>query len=131
MPKDHAVAVLLITPEGVPLIRDPKKPAPVYWKLPGGRGGAQERAAAAAVRELEEEIGLRLEEGALTLVLDEDRGSHVFSLFRANSSLLPPLKTRGDEGEEIKMFAPAEILKMKDFFPPHRKIAEKLLAADH
>ncbi len=34
----NAVAVLIITPEGIPLIRDPKKPAPVFWKVPGGRG---------------------------------------------------------------------------------------------
>lgn len=123
----YAVAVLIITPQGVPLIRDPKKPAPVFWKAPGGRSEAGETAVGAAVREVKEEIGVALAEKELVVVYEEDRGSHTFALFSAKLKSLPELKSRGDEGEEIKLFSPKEILVMPDFFPNHRKAFEKTL----
>lgn len=33
-----ATAVLVLSPEGIPLVKDPSKPEPVRWKLPGGKG---------------------------------------------------------------------------------------------
>ena len=125
--QNHAVAVLIITPEGIPLIRDPKKPRPVFWKLPGGRGDAPETAEQVAVREIQEEIGVPLLEKNLTIVYEEDKESHMLTIFRADLQHLPKLKTQGDEGEEIKVFKPKEILSMQDFFPNHRRVAEKIL----
>ena len=123
----HAVAIMVVAPERIPLIRDPKKPAPVYWKIPGGRSEGEETAEEVALRELEEEIGISMDE--LRLVYQENRGNHVFSLFRLDLPRLPQLKEHGDEGEEIKIFTPQEILLRGDFFPPHLKIAGPYLLA--
>lgn len=127
VPTGYAVAVLIITPQGIPLIRDPKKPPPVFWKAPGGRSARGESAKEAAVREVKEEIGMSLSAGGLSVVREEDRGSHALVLFSAKLESLPDLKPRGDEGEEIKVFRPERILKMSDFFPNHRMAFEKIL----
>ncbi len=127
--RGHAVAVLIITPQGIPLIRDPKKPPPVFWKAPGGRSDASETAKSAAVREVREEIGAKLSENDLAIVSEEDRDSHILTLFAAKLPSLPAIKDRGDEGEEIRIFSPSEILAMHDFFPNHRKVYEKTLKA--
>lgn len=124
----YAVAVLIITPQGIPLIRDSKKPAPIFWKAPGGRSAANESAKAAAVREVKEEIGLTLAEKDLSVVYEENRDSHTLVLFSVKLKSLPNLKARGDEGEEIKLFSPKQILAMPDFFPNHRRVFEKILA---
>jgi ADP-ribose pyrophosphatase YjhB (NUDIX family) len=124
----YAVAVLLITPEGIPLIRDPKKPAPVYWKLPGGRSESGETAEAAAVREIKEEIGVVLKEDDLFLIREEDRGSHTLAVFRAKLPKLEGTKHTGDEGEEIRVFSPSDIAAMPDFFPNHRACVTPFLA---
>ena len=42
MNSEHAAAVLIISPDGIPVVRDPKKPIPRYWKLPGGRSEGKE-----------------------------------------------------------------------------------------
>lgn len=125
----YAVAVLIITPDGIPLIRDPKKPAPIFWKAPGGRSAPGESATSAAIREVKEELGITLSEKELSVVREEDRGSHSLVLFTAKLKSLPGLKARGDEGEEIKLFSSKEILTMRDFFPNHRAAFEKVLKA--
>lgn len=128
---NYAVAVLIITPEGIPLVRDPKKPAPVFWKAPGGRSALGEDPEAAAIREVQEELGIRLSRSDLRTVHEEDRGSHVLVLFVAKLKLLPKkMKTRGDEDEEIKAFSASEILLMNDFFPNHRRAFEKTLSRE-
>src|SRR6266516_4216101 len=110
MQLSHSVAVLLLTPAGVPLIRDPKKPAPVYWKLPGGRSEVGETPEAAAAREIKEEIGVVLAEDDLFVVHEEDRGSHTLVIFKAELPELKGLLKTGDEREEIRVFSPKEIL---------------------
>ena len=118
----HAVAILVESADGLPLIRDPKKPAPVYWKIPGGRGEEGESEEETAVRELEEEVGLKVVPTNLRMIHREDRGSHVFVLFGTQVRDLSELKKRGDEGEEIAIFTLPEISGMDGFFPPHRKV---------
>jgi ADP-ribose pyrophosphatase YjhB (NUDIX family) len=127
MSKGHAVAVLLVTPEGIPLVRDSKKPSPVFWKLPGGRGGATETAEEVALREVAEEIGVYLEEDSLEVIHQEDKGSHILTIFQATTSQLTGLRQQGDEGEEIGIFSPREILSMEDFFPNHLRVIRKRL----
>ena len=131
MVKGNAVAVLLVTPQGIPVIRDPKKPAPVFWKLPGGRSneGVPETAEGCAVRELEEEIGVSLRESDLTVVHSLDKGNHILTIFRADLTALPQMKSQGNEGEEIRVFAPGELLAEQGFFPNHRKVVGGILAA--
>ncbi len=58
VPKRHVVAVLLESPEGIPLVRDPSKPAPVCWKLPGGKSEDGETPIQTAWREVGEETGI-------------------------------------------------------------------------
>ncbi|MBU6500520.1 MAG: NUDIX hydrolase [Patescibacteria group bacterium] len=123
----QAVAVLIITPQGIPLIRDPKKPSPVYWKAPGGRGSGAESAEEVALREIREEIGIKLKKEDLSAIYREDKGSHILTMFRADLPALPQLKTRGDEGEEIKVFLPKDIMSMPDFFSNHRAIYGKII----
>lgn len=126
--KGHAVAVLIVTPQGIPLIRDPKKPLPVFWKLPGGRGEATETAEECAVREIKEELGVSIPQKSLQIVHSEDKGSHVLTIFRVNLTKFPKMKSRGDEGEEIHVFHPKDILAEPYFFPNHRKIVGGILS---
>ncbi len=124
---NYAVAVLIISPEGIPLIRDPKKPMPIFWKVPGGRSNSNESAKAAVLREVKEETGIKLSEKDLSLVYKEDRESHVLALFSAEIDSLAGLKKQGNEGEEIKVFSPKQVLGLRDFFPNHRKAFGKIL----
>jgi ADP-ribose pyrophosphatase YjhB (NUDIX family) len=125
----YAVAVLLNTPHGIPLIRDPKKPAPIFWKLPGGRSEGMETAEQSAIRELAEEVGIALSVNDLTVVHVENKVGHTLTIFRADLDTLPKMKSEGDEGEEIKVFKPSQILRMTDFFPNHRKVIGSILAS--
>ena len=127
MTEDKAVAVLVVAPEGIPLVRDPKKPQPVYWKLPGGRSNPGESAEDAAVRELEEELGLHITQNDLRLIYEEERAGHFVYFFRTELARLNGLKTIGDEGEEVHIFSKEDILAMPDLFPNHKKVVETLL----
>lgn len=123
----HAAAVFLVTPQGIPLVKDPKKPLPAFWKLPGGRGPATETAEEVAIRELKEEIGVSLSKKDLKVIHQEDRGTHILTIFRADLPSLPKLKQQGDEGEQIEVFSPQAILSLSNFFPNHLKIIEQQL----
>ena len=127
MSKGHAVAVLLVTPNGIPLVRDFNKPSPIFWRLPGGRSEATETAESCAVRKLEKKLGVSLSESDLTVVHSEDRGSHVLTIFRADLAVLPQMKLEGDGYEEIGVFLPRDILTKDDFFPNHRKVVGSIL----
>ncbi len=129
MAKGNAVAVLLVTPQGIPVVRDPKKPAPVFWKLPGGRGDASETARNCAVRGLREEIGVELRREDLISVHSEPRGNHILTIFQANLAALPQMKSQGDEGKEIRVFAPKDLLAEPGFFPNHRRVVGRIIAA--
>ncbi len=119
--ESYAVTVLIITPQGIPLIRDPKKTPPVFWKAPGGRSKAGETAEATAIREVKEEIGITLQEKDLVVTYEESRGSHVAVLFTATLASLEKLRSKGDENEEIRVFSPQEVRSMPDLFPNHRR----------
>lgn len=120
--KSYAIAVLIDSPDGIPLIRDPKKPAPIFWKLPGGRSEIGESAQEAAVREIKEEIGLTLKLKDLKILKEEDRGSHNLVIFKVSLGSLGGMKFQGNEGEEIKVFLKEQIKMMKDFFPSHQRL---------
>ena len=127
--KGHATAVMIFTPQGIPVVRDPKKPKPWFWKVPGGRGDETETAAKCACREVKEEIGVVLDENDLQIVYQEDKGSHTLTLFATTLAALPRMKERGDEGEDICVFSPQQLLAMPDFFPNYRRVYEKVLIA--
>lgn len=118
--------ILVKSAEGTPLIKDPKKPEPIYWKLPGGRSEPGESAEEAAVREIKEELGLKVTSREMTNLFVEDRETHNFALFEIKVDSLKDLKKNGDEGEEIKVFSLDEISKLKDFFFNHKVILRRL-----
>jgi ADP-ribose pyrophosphatase YjhB (NUDIX family) len=125
--KTHAVAVLIATPTGIPLVRDSTKPKPVYWKAPGGRGSAAETAEQTAIREVKEEIGLTLLEKDLELVDEKERPDHTLTFFIARLPTLPFLNSSGEAGEEVRVFLPTDIISMANFFPNHLQAFEKTL----
>ena len=115
----HVVAVLVLSPEGVPLVYDEGKPRPVFWKLPGGKSEAGETPEETAIRELEEETGIRVSPGTLKVVSSRDKKTHMFYFFCGELTSLPSINKRGNEGERVAVFLVEEILSMVDFFPPH------------
>jgi 8-oxo-dGTP pyrophosphatase MutT (NUDIX family) len=132
-----AVAVLVVTPAGIPLVRDPRRAfaldepqvRPVYWKLPGGKGEDRETPEEAAARELLQETGIRVSCKDLSILWRENRGSHDYIIFRADLVRIPRLASLGDEGEEVQMFSAERILQMRDFFPSQKRIIEQHLLA--
>lgn len=130
MEKGIAVAVMVVTPQGIPTVMDPTKPAPVLEKLPGGKGHPGEDAQQCAARELEEEIGISVDEFDLRVITEEDRGSHIFTAFCIQLNRMPKgLKTIGDEGEMVNVRKPREIRAMRSqILRPHLGIIERGLA---
>ena len=128
-PKDYAVAVIVETPQGIPLVCDPQKPVPHFWKFPGGRSNSGEIPEETALRELREETSIRLEKDALKLLHQEARGGHSFFLFQAHIPATVGLPSHGSDGELVKFFSHEEIQTMPDFFPNHRALAERFLFA--
>jgi len=125
----YAVVALIVLPQGIPLVKDPKKPPPNYWKLPGGRSQDKETPTEAIIREIKEEIGLSFKPKDMELIYEEEREGHNFYLFQTNPvSLenLEGLKTKGNEGEEIRLFLPEELETLPGFFPPHLKILKEI-----
>jgi ADP-ribose pyrophosphatase YjhB (NUDIX family) len=121
----YAVNVFVESPEGIPLVRDPKKPL-WCWKFPGGGSLENEEPEDTAIREVEEETGLIVQKKNLKLLDKENRITHIFIFFKANVPSLKTLKKIGNDDEEIKVFSLDEIKSMKDFFPNHRRILERL-----
>jgi 8-oxo-dGTP pyrophosphatase MutT (NUDIX family) len=116
------VAVLITTPDGIPLVRDLTKPAPVYWKLPGGRSEGGETPEQCAVREVWEEIGVLLSVKDLKILYSEDKSTHRLTIFRVCLVFSPQLKSEGSDGEQVSYFWPQVIRQMRDFFPNHLKV---------
>ncbi|PIR44039.1 hypothetical protein COV23_02075 [Candidatus Wolfebacteria bacterium CG10_big_fil_rev_8_21_14_0_10_31_9] len=123
---NHAVAVLIISPKGIPLVRDPKKPAPIFWKLPGGRSIKNETPEKTAIREIKEETGLMLKSEDIWIAYSEERDDHNFFLIQAIAISLEGLKSTGNDGEEVKLFLPNDLKNLSDFFHPHKEVLEEI-----
>ncbi len=121
----YAVAVFVESPEGIPLVKDPQKPNP-WWKFAGGRSEAGENAKETAIREIDEELGFTLEDKNVKQIYTENRENHIFVLFKTTLDSLAGLREKGIDGEEIKVFSLAEIKKMSDFMPNHRRILKQV-----
>ena len=123
--KGAAVAVFVESPEGIPLVKDPKKPNP-WWKFAGGRSEAGEEAPEAACREIYEELGFQLKQKDLKLLCEEKRENHNFKLYKANLESLQGMREKGIDNEEIKVFSLDQIKHMSDFMPNHKRILQQL-----
>ncbi len=132
---DFTVVVLAVLPDNVslPMIQDPRKPQPVYVKLPGGEGEYGESVFEAAQRELDEETGALVEE--LTLFRVEERvnydgkGTHLVLYvagFVTGYKDGAGLKELGDEGEIVNRFKQEELPELVDLFRPHRAALEEV-----
>lgn len=122
----YAVVALIVSPQGIPLVKDFKKPSPNYWKLPGGRSEEKETPTEAIIREIKEEIGLSFKPKDMELIYEEEREGHNFYLFQTNPVSVEGLKSIGNEEEKVKLFLPEEIKNLPDFFPPHLKILKEI-----
>jgi len=120
-----AASVVICGPnDTIPLVMDERKPLPHFWKLPGGRSEVGETPEQTAVRETAEEVGLKIDK--VCVMKEEDRGSHKMYLFGAMVNSFDELKPKGDEGERVALFTITEVQTMMDFFPPHRKLLERV-----
>jgi len=123
--QDVAAVVLILTPHGIPLVRDPTKPAPLFWKLPGGHGESGEDARACAIREVKEETGLVIKTLEELEVIE--KSDHTLTVFKTHLASLTELLERGNDGEEVRVFTPSEIARMQDFLPNHHAAIRHIL----
>ncbi|RDD71433.1 NUDIX hydrolase [Paracoccus versutus] len=106
-------------------------PFPAHWDLPGGGAEPGETPVECALRELDEEFGLRLPEGRLAgqafpSVLDPGRLSW---LFRGTITAAEIAAIRfGDEGQEWRMMPVAEFVAHPRAVPHFRDRVRLVLA---
>lgn len=126
----YATIVMVFTPKGLIAVRDSNKPAPIYWKLPGGKSHFGETAEQCAARELEEETGIAVKPEDLKMIFQQEKGKHVKVFFGITVDSIEGLKSAGNEGEEVKIFPVfdvLELIKRGEFHPAHSRIVEKAL----
>jgi len=124
---DWAALVFVRGPEGkVVLVLDPEKPTPHFWKFPGGRKEHGETPEKTAVRELEEETGIKVLETDISLISEISKKDHTLFVYQVVIENFNSLAKRGIEGEHTAIFFEKELANMVDFFPPHRKILEQV-----
>ena len=95
------------------ILRDdrPDIPYPGHWDLPGGGREGVESPEACALRELNEELGLRLSESDLSYARAYHRGGMVFWFFAARMpGRLAKEIEFGAEGQSWKLMPAAEYL---------------------
>ena len=128
---NYAVAIVAETPDGIPMVSDPKKPEPRFWKFPGGRNQLDETPVKAAIREMREETGVSVSADEMRLIHRETRGasggSHGFFVFHARITRKVELLERGAGGEIVKFFTGEELKTLPNFFPSHRNLARKFI----
>lgn len=126
-----ASIVMVVAGQGnrrvVVAVREPSKPSPIYWKLPGGMGELDESPQECAVRELFGETGVKVSPEDLKCFRRQDARSHTKYFFLAELSSLPKLAERGDEGEEVGTIPLQEVLRRSDFMPIHRSAIRETL----
>lgn len=132
--KDAAVVVFVETPLGILLVKDPTKLPPLYWKLPGGKADLKEvdgkfvcdeTPAEIARREVSEETGICAPPENFTILIAEDRGDHQLYLLNLKVKSLEGLKSRGDEGEAVRILSLEKLRNLPDFMPSHRRLMKK------
>jgi ADP-ribose pyrophosphatase YjhB (NUDIX family) len=119
----YATAVVIEGPgKKIPLVLNPNKPLPHFWKFPGGRSERGEIPEETAIREIAEETGLTLNRVAELATMD--RGDHMLHLFGAKIPSFDGLAQTGIDGEQVALFSYEEIIAMVDFFGPHRELLD-------
>ena len=103
-----------------------------YYSLPGGNVRVGESAVEAAIRELQEEIGLQVELSQLTVALDrthewQGRSDHVV-IFQLELDEEPKIQVDHREVVSAEWLLPEQAL-ARDLFPPLRQVIEDRMLA--
>lgn len=120
-----AKVMLFAGPHLVALRRDhtPGIPWPGYLDFPGGARDGDETPEGCALRETEEELGLRLRESDLALAHVRDKAGHVSWFFAARLDAARLGEVRfGGEGEGWLTMAPDAFVSAEDAIPHFREI---------
>jgi 8-oxo-dGTP pyrophosphatase MutT (NUDIX family) len=120
--RDFAVIVVLVTSEGIPMVRERRPNRTPFLKYPGGKRDGDETPEECAAREMEEETGAKIDPEKLTLLDRQDRNTHDFFVFGVKLPELPVLKHTGDEGEEVGVYSREGLKMRRDIFPKHQEI---------
>ena len=117
--RDFAVAVAIVTPDGLVMVKDNTKITPA-WKHPGGKRDDFEDPEACAIREVDEETGIKLRPGQLRRLYKENRGNHDVYFFGVILTINPKVKDNGSDGEEVRIIPLGEIIERPaTIFEPH------------
>ena len=127
-PSTHGSLVAVWHDQRLLLVRNSYVP---YYSLPGGYVKADETGRDAAVRELSEEIGLRVDPDMLSLALSEnhewEQKHERIEIFELESQEAPRVEVDHREVVDAAFFSPESALKL-DLFPPIRTVIERRLA---
>ena len=111
----------------IPLVREFRRRDPL-WKLPGGRNQPGETPLQTALREYEEEVGLRIASENLAEVAVFPEQSHTTHLFVAHLGRYTGLKKQGEEnGEaslEIELFRQDAVMQ-QTLLRRHRRLLDQ------
>lgn len=95
-----------------------------YWEFPGGKQENGETLEACLEREIEEELGMKIEAGSPLLTVDHEYETRTVSLHFFVCHWLSG-KPRALQGQEMKWVEPHQLPHFR-FPPPDRKLIEML-----